>query len=136
MSSSQNVFTLINPQDGNLAIKIFSFNDNGHFDHLQRNNYYSLLWIKEGNGIRFRIGKVEMMGISLRARCNVPLRNPFTGETDKTFIKRMLVSRQDTVQTWSQVKKMGSLYYLTVNTFIPDSETGKEIKTGDKIVLY
>ncbi len=43
-------FTLINPQNGNLAFKVLSFDDNGHFDHLQRNNYYSLIWVIAGNG--------------------------------------------------------------------------------------
>ncbi len=47
----QNVFTLINQQDGNLAFKLFSFNDNRHFDHLQRNNFYTLVWIKKGDGL-------------------------------------------------------------------------------------
>ncbi len=46
----QNTFTLINPQNGNLAFKLFSFDNNAYFDHLQRNNYYSLIWIKEGAG--------------------------------------------------------------------------------------
>lgn len=47
----QNLFTIINPQDGNLAFKIFTFNDNSHFDHLQRNNFYTVIWIKKGNGL-------------------------------------------------------------------------------------
>lgn len=46
----KNTFTLINPQNGNLAFKIFSFEDNSQFDHLQRLNYYSLIWIQNGNG--------------------------------------------------------------------------------------
>ncbi|MCV9929903.1 helix-turn-helix domain-containing protein [Flavobacterium sp. LS1R49] len=48
--SSQNIFTLINPQNGNLAFKLFSFYNNSHFDHLQRNNYFSLIWITKGKG--------------------------------------------------------------------------------------
>jgi len=47
----QNVFTLINEQNGNLAFKVFFFEDNSHFDHLQRNNFYSIIWVKEGNGL-------------------------------------------------------------------------------------
>ncbi|AWA30840.1 AraC family transcriptional regulator [Flavobacterium magnum] len=43
--------TMVNPQNGNLAFKIFAFADNSHFDHLQRHNYYSLIWVKEGSGI-------------------------------------------------------------------------------------
>jgi len=48
--SNPSVFTLVNQQDGNLAFKLFSFEDNSYFDHLQRNNYYSLIWITEGSG--------------------------------------------------------------------------------------
>lgn len=47
---NQSVYTLTNPVNGNLAFKIFNFEDNNHFDHLQRNNYYSLIWIKKGSG--------------------------------------------------------------------------------------
>ncbi len=46
----QTVFTLTNPLNGNLAFKLLSFEDNSHFDHLQRNNYYSLIWVTEGCG--------------------------------------------------------------------------------------
>ena len=49
--TDQTAFTLVNKQNGNLAFKIFSFNDNSYFDHLQRNNYYALIWVKEGEGI-------------------------------------------------------------------------------------
>ncbi len=44
------VFTLVNPQNGNLAFKLFAFDDNSYFDHIQRNNYYSLIWITQGTG--------------------------------------------------------------------------------------
>ena len=50
MTTSQNAFTLTNTQNGNLAFKIFEFENNNHFDHLQRNNYYSIIWIKIGSG--------------------------------------------------------------------------------------
>lgn len=47
---NQTIFTLVNEQNGNLAFKLFSFEDNSYFDHLQRNNYYSLIWVTEGSG--------------------------------------------------------------------------------------
>lgn len=47
---NQSAFTLVNPQNGNLAFKLFSFEDNAHFDHIQRNSYFSLIWVQEGNG--------------------------------------------------------------------------------------
>ncbi len=43
-------YTLVDKQNGNLALKLFSFTDLSHFDHVQRHNYYSLLWIKKGTG--------------------------------------------------------------------------------------
>jgi AraC family transcriptional regulator, transcriptional activator of pobA len=47
---NQSTFTLVNPQNGNIAFKLFSFEDNGFFDHIQRNNYFSLIWVKDGKG--------------------------------------------------------------------------------------
>ena len=47
---NQSNFTLVNPQNGNLAFKLFYFEDNACFDHIQRNNYFSLIWITEGTG--------------------------------------------------------------------------------------
>ncbi len=48
--NNQNTFTLVNPQNGNLAFKVFAFETNDFFDHIQRNNYYSLIWIQKGRG--------------------------------------------------------------------------------------
>ena len=47
---AQPALTLVNPQNGNLAFKIFSFTNNNYFDHIQRNNFYSIIWMKEGEG--------------------------------------------------------------------------------------
>lgn len=48
--SYKRALTLANPENGNLAFKIFSFEGNDFFDHIQRNNYYSLIWIQTGSG--------------------------------------------------------------------------------------
>ena len=40
--------TLINQQNGELAFKIFSFENDDHFDHIQRHNYYSVILIYAG----------------------------------------------------------------------------------------
>jgi len=50
MLESQTAFTLINPQTGNLAFKLFSFDDNSLFDHVQRHNYYTIIWVTDGGG--------------------------------------------------------------------------------------
>jgi YesN/AraC family two-component response regulator len=48
--TNKNTFTLVNPQNGNLVFKLFSLDDNSSFDHIQRLNYYSLIWIQKGAG--------------------------------------------------------------------------------------
>ncbi len=46
----QKANTLVNALNGNLAFKVFSFEDNSAFDHLQRLNYYSIILIEKGEG--------------------------------------------------------------------------------------
>jgi AraC family transcriptional activator of pobA len=51
MAAIQTSFTLVDPLTNNLAFKLFTFEDSSYFDYLQRNNYYSIIWIKNGTGI-------------------------------------------------------------------------------------
>ncbi|PRX54900.1 AraC-like DNA-binding protein [Flagellimonas meridianipacifica] len=53
-----NTNTLVNEQTGNLAFKLSNFEDNSQFDHIQRLNYYSIVWIREGRG-KAKIDMVE-----------------------------------------------------------------------------
>lgn len=45
---AKSAFTLVNPQNGDLAFKIFTFEEASHFDHVQRLNYLSMIMITEG----------------------------------------------------------------------------------------
>lgn len=49
--TTSSTYTLINPQTKALAFKIFSFDDNENFNHLQRLNYYSVLLVEKGSGL-------------------------------------------------------------------------------------
>ena len=88
-----------------------------------------------GNGMRLTIGDVEMIGVSPRARCNVPPRDPLTGNTDKTFVKRMMKSRESTLPKNSHIRAYGSLYHLTINTYIPATQKGKWLRVGDQLKI-
>ncbi len=88
-----------------------------------------------GVGMLIRLGDVEMIGVSPRARCNVPPRNPLTGDTDKTFVKRMMKSREQTLPENSHIPAYGSLYHLTINTYIPESQKGKWLRVGDELKI-
>lgn len=68
MIHAQTTFTLVNQQNGNLAFKLFSFEDNSCFDHIQRHNYFSLVWIMEGTGkVRADFAEYSFNGNSLLA---------------------------------------------------------------------
>ncbi len=88
-----------------------------------------------GVGMRIQVGDVEMIGVSPRARCNVPPRDPLTGITDKTFVKRMMKSRENTLPENSHLPKYGNLYHLTINTYIPETQKGKWLRVGDELKI-
>lgn len=48
---SQSVYTLVNQQNGNLSFKVFEFDNDSYFDHMQRNNYFTLIIINSGEGL-------------------------------------------------------------------------------------
>lgn len=88
-----------------------------------------------GVGMRIQIGDVEMIGISPRARCNVPPRDPQTGITDKSFVKRMMKSREANLPENSHLPEYGNLYHLTINTYIPETQKGKWLRVGDELKI-
>lgn len=94
------------------------------------------LFQRPGMGMSFRVGEVEMIGISPRARCNVPPRHPLTGETNKDFVKNMIERRNNSLPKDSTLPLFGrNTYYLTVNTYLPESEEGKMIRVGDRVEI-
>ena len=81
--TAQTVFTLVNPQNGNLAFKLFSFEDNSYFDHIQRNNYYSLIWLTQGKGkVKADFSEYDFQENSLFAFSPY---QPFMLSSDKTL---------------------------------------------------
>ena len=85
------------------------------------------------NGVRFRLGEVEMVGVGPRARCNVPPRNPFSGIPDSGFVKLMVESRKKSLPRGSRLPLFGGFYHLTVNVFLPPAEQGKMLRVGDRL---
>ncbi|MEO5564248.1 MAG: helix-turn-helix domain-containing protein [Chitinophagaceae bacterium] len=81
--SLQGPITLINPQNGNLAFKIFYFEDNNAFDHLQRLNYYAMLLVTEGEG-RLKADFAEYDFTANSLLCFSPYQ-PFLIDAKKSF---------------------------------------------------
>lgn len=93
------------------------------------------LFSTEGRGIEFKVGDVTFFGMSPRARCVVPTRNPETGEVIHAFPKSFSKHRAATIPAWSGLDAFGHHYFLTVNCFIPATEIGKTIETGYAIKI-
>ena len=93
------------------------------------------LFSKEGKGIEFKMGDVMMYGMSPRARCVVPTRNPITGEVIHAFPKTFARHRAASLPGWSGLKEYGHHYYLTVNCLVPPTETGKWIEVGNELKI-
>lgn len=89
-----------------------------------------------GHPVKFRIGDVQVEGNSIRARCNVPPQHPLTGELDKNFVKKMISARDRNVPDWSMVRELQSLYHLTIDCLLPDTEKGKFINVGDEVDIF
>jgi len=70
------------------------------------------LYKEPGIGIHFKIGDVNLIGVSPRARCNVPPQDPNTGEMDYYFIKNMMNKRATHKPTLDKILKFGSSTYF------------------------
>ena len=93
------------------------------------------LFAAQGKGVEFTIGDVTLFGMSPRARCVVPTHHPETGEVIHAFPKTFARHRADTLPGWSTLKDYGHHYHLTVNCYIPATETGKWIEVGNKVAI-
>lgn len=94
------------------------------------------LYQEPGVGVHFRLGEVEMIGVSPRARCNVPPQNPENGEMDYHFVKNMIASRKVHIPTAQKVLQYGRAhYFLTINVYVPDTAAGKQIKLNDELKI-
>ncbi len=91
------------------------------------------LFSEPGSIIEFNINEVNLVGFSPRARCIVPTRDPLTGITYPRFTKLFSEVRKKTLPEWSKLNEYDHFYYLNVDVLIPDSESGKTIRTGDGI---
>lgn len=49
--TSQTDYTLVHPQNGKLAFSLNYFEGNELFQQVQRHNFYSVIWVQEGQGV-------------------------------------------------------------------------------------
>ncbi|MEN9231803.1 MAG: MOSC N-terminal beta barrel domain-containing protein, partial [Thermostichus sp. DG02_5_bins_236] len=93
------------------------------------------LFAQADQGVRFRIGEVELLGINPCARCVVPTRDPITGASYPGFQKHFVAQRQKTLPQWAARGRFDHFYRLGLNTWIPRTEAGKQLKIGDPVEI-
>lgn len=85
-------------------------------------------------GKTFKIGNVVVEGANVSKRCPVPTRNPETGEVIKDFVKKFIEFRKNSLSEFSPREVFKDTFYrLCLNTNIPASEWGKEIRIGEEV---
>ncbi|MGR9106066.1 MAG: MOSC domain-containing protein [Gammaproteobacteria bacterium] len=93
------------------------------------------LFDETGSVVDFTIGPVRFEGINPCQRCVVPSRDPRNGEVRPDFQKIFTAKRRETFPSWGTHSRFNHFYRLAVNTKIPPSESGKEIRVGDEIEI-
>ncbi len=93
------------------------------------------LFTEAGRCVQFRVGDVIVAGINPCQRCIVPTRNPLTGASTPHFQKTFMARRQASLPSWADLSRFNHFYRLSVNTRIPLSEAGKQLRLGDRVEI-
>jgi uncharacterized protein YcbX len=83
----------------------------------------------------FRLGSVPFLGHNPCQRCVVPTRDPESGEALRGFQKTFAERRKEQLPGWVDGRRFNHFYRFAVNTSIPPSESGKQLRLGDPLFL-
>jgi uncharacterized protein YcbX len=83
----------------------------------------------------FRIGAVNFFGHNPCQRCVVPTRDPDSGQATGDFQKKFMELRKKHLPEWANAQRFNHFYRFTVNTSIPPTEAGKQLRAGDALVI-
>ena len=81
----------------------------------------------------FHIGDVEFFGHNPCQRCVVPTRDPDSGQGVAGFQKTFMEQRKKLLPEWSNATRFNHFYRFAINTSVPPSEVGKELRVGDTV---
>lgn len=94
------------------------------------------LYDRPGHGVAFSIGEVACIGAKPRVRCPVPPQDPESGQIDKHFVRDHIAHRNKPEHGGEKLLRYNNgVYFFAVDAFIPLSEEGKVIQTGDSIEI-
>ncbi len=88
-----------------------------------------------GTTVKFRIGEAILEGINPCQRCVVPPRDPLTGESDDTFVRRFTELRARALPAWSTRERFNHFYRVAINTRTHGDQGGKVLHVGDRVEI-
>lgn len=93
------------------------------------------LFTEADQSVQFQVGEVTFAGINPCQRCIVPTRDAMTGEAFPDFQKIFISKRKESLPSWTTRSRFNHFYRLSVNTRVPESETGKAMQIGDQLLV-
>ena len=89
---------------------------------------------EERSAVRFRIGEVNFAGSNPCARCQVPPRDPQTGEIIPGFQKTFSDYRRSHIPAWTPEGRFDHYYRLATNTRVAPAESGTLLRINDLVI--
>ena len=83
----------------------------------------------------FQLGEVKFFGHNPCQRCVVPTRDPNSGEGVANFQKNFMEQRKKLLPEWSNQLRFNHFYRFAVNTSVPPTEAGKQLRVGDVVLI-
>jgi len=83
----------------------------------------------------FKVGEVNFFGHNPCQRCAVPTREPESGQPIPDFQKKFMQMRREHLPAWSNPQRFNHFYRFAINTSVPPTESGKVLRSGDRLAL-
>lgn len=93
------------------------------------------LFAGQGEAVPFRIGDILFHGVNPCQRCIVPTRDSLSAEPSAEFSQIFRENREATLPPWANRSRFNHFYRLAVNTCVPETGRGKEVRIGDVLIL-
>lgn len=91
------------------------------------------LYAGAGEAVRFRVGKLEFLGVNPCQRCVVPTRSPKDGTVLPQFARIFAEKRATELPTWADQRRFDHYYRLAVNT--RPAHFGGMLHVGDSVEI-
>jgi uncharacterized protein YcbX len=83
----------------------------------------------------FRMGDVKFFGHNPCQRCVVPTRDPDSAQPVPEFQKKFMQLRKESLPPWANALRFNHFYRLAINTSVPSSEAGKQLRIADEVTF-